>query len=225
MRKLPLSRFVLSCAALIGGVFVWVACGDDDSTPGISPSTPDAASPDSSTSGEVDSGTGEETDSGGEKDTGTPVEKDPNDRWDAGERTTLDGGTGIEGGVPCILGGELEDDPNNTKPNANELNPTAYTRCGEVGKAPLLSDAGDVDWLKFGIDAGSTEFYIQYDGNVGVFVEWGDGGPVDITQKPSPNVPLRPGEQYYAKVQSKDGQTHKYRVTVFQCAGASCPPK
>ncbi|MBN9165462.1 MAG: hypothetical protein BGO98_47730 [Myxococcales bacterium 68-20] len=200
MRKAPLARlfFTLSAVAAAG---VW-ACGGSD--------TQDVVATDAGT----DTGAVEK-DSGGEeekKDSG-PHDAGPADTgvklYDAGEPNVLDAGEEFEGGIPCVVGGELEEEPNDTHEEANNLNPT---RCGVI---KVVDGGAESDFLTFTLGDASTGFYVQYAGNVNVLVETDGSAPIDITQG-SPTLPFRRDQPYYVEVKSKDKKQQVWRVTLFQ---------
>src|SRR5690606_34674575 len=114
-----------------------------------------------------------------------------------------------------VEGGELEDEPNDTHGEADEMKPT---RCGVV-KIDAL-DAGEKDYLTFTLADASTNFFVQYAGNVKVLVEADGSAPVDVTSKlpdgGEPRVPFVKGQPYFVEVTSKDNKQQVWRVTLFQ---------
>lgn len=199
MRKAYIARWIFTMSA-IAAAGVWVACGGSDGQ--------DVVQMDAGT----DTGEGGDRDSG-QVDSGTP-DSGPEDSgadvkiYDAGKPILLDGG--IEGGIPCVEGGELEDEPNDEKQLANELKPTL---CGVIkAHAP---DAGESDFLTFTLGDASTSFFLQYAGNVKVTVETDGSVPVDITQG-SPTLDFKKGQPYFVEVTSKDNKQQVWRVTVFE---------
>lgn len=207
MRKVPGARVVLALT-LVGAVAIWAACSGSDPQDVVSP---DAGS-DATT--EKDSGNPEEKpDSGGEKkDSGSDAGKvDP---YDAGEPILLDAGDLFDGGlIPCVVGGELEEEPNDALEEANTLRPT---RCGVAFAGDGGPDSGDVDSLTFELGDASSSFYLQYAGNVKVVVETDGQAPADISASPAPTLKFVKGQPYYVQVSSATGKTQTWRVTLFE---------
>ncbi len=203
-----LSRLLFSAAA-IGAIGVWVACGGSDDQDVVQS---DAGS--DTGSSQQDTGTSN-NDSGGQKDTGTPDTSPPkgycdlND-CDAGAPNLIESGT-IDGGIACVVGGEGEEEPNDTALLANEMKPT---RCGVI-IADGGPDAGEDDYFKFTLNDASTSFYVQYAGKVHVYVQADGSAPVDITQ-PGANLPFVYNQPYFVKVRTADDKQQVYRVTLFE---------
>jgi hypothetical protein len=127
----------------------------------------------------------------------------------------LDGGDLYEGGVPCVEGGELEDEPDDDPTTASPLRlPTSHpTRCGAV---LLNGDGGtaDPDWVTFTLDSGTTTFDLQWAGNVTLTVQVDGSAPVS-----SPfdaGIPFNRKDPYYVEIRSPDGKKQFWRVTLFQ---------
>ncbi|MBX3263912.1 MAG: hypothetical protein KF782_29835 [Labilithrix sp.] len=202
MRKSHFARLYFTLTAL-AAVGVWAACGGSD--------TQDVVDNDAGAdtgADDRDSGGGE--DSGGQRDTG-PADTGADVKvYDAGQPNFLDAGEEFEGGIPCVVGGELEEEPNDDRESADELKPT---RCGVIKIDEL--DAGESDFLTFTLADASTNFFLQYAGNVRVLVETDGAAPVDITQG-SPTLVFRKGQPYYVEVKSKDNKQQFWRVTLFQ---------
>lgn len=203
MRKAHIARLLFTMSA-VAAAGVWAACGGSDGQDVVQT---DAGS---------DTGGGEKDSGGGELDSGGPRDSGPKDSgadvkvYDAGKPIILDGG-GVEGGIPCVEGGELEQEPNDLPNLANELKPT---RCGVVTVDPGL-DAGEKEYLTFTLGDASTNFFVQYAGNVKVLVETDGSAPVDITQG-SPTLPFKKGQPYVVEVTSKDNKQQVWRVTLFE---------
>mgnify|MGYP001435494772 CR=1 FL=1 len=202
MRKAHIARlfFTMSAVAAAG---VWAACGGSDGQDVVQT---DAGS--DTGGGDGDSGSGQE-DSGGPQDSGPKDSGADVKQYDAGKPIILDGGD-IEGGIPCVEGGELEEEPNDTPPG----NLLTVTRCGVI-KIDEVLDAGEKDLLTFTLGDASSTFYLQYAGNVKVMVETDGSAPVDITQG-SPVLPFQKGQPYFVEVTSKDGKQQVWRVTKFE---------
>jgi hypothetical protein len=210
MRKALVARLFFA-TTILSAAGVWIACGGSDSQDVTT--TPDAGkdtgAPDKDT-GPVDDDSGGPEDSG-PKDTGADVKV-----YDAGPPIYLDGGD-IDGGVLCVVGGELEQEDNNTAATANPINygavPGKASRCGVIKID--AQDAGESDFLKFELADAATKFYLQYAGDVHVIVETDGSAPVDITQDSS-ELAFRKGQPYLVEVKSKDGKQQVWRVTLFQ---------
>jgi hypothetical protein len=195
---------------VVSALAVWAACGDDDSdNPGGVDAGTDTGAP--KDSGNNDPEETEAKDSG-PKDTGAPDTGKP--PFDAGEPSTIfpDGGEFAEAGIPCVVDGQLEEEPNDTALLANSL---ARVRCGYAavpGDAGV--DAGENDWLTFTIDpdGGVENFNVNYEGNVKVYVETDGQAPVDITAPGASLGDIRKGQPYYVQVRSANGQSQVWKI-------------
>lgn len=199
MRKAHLTRVFLS-SLIVCGVAVWAACGGSEKH--------DVLVPDSGT----DTGTNDEDSGGGEdagdQDTGVADTGADVKVYDAGQPNLLDGGD-IEGGIPCVVGGLLEEEPNDSTQEANTLTPT---RCGVIR---VVDGGGESDFLKFTLGDASTDFYLQYAGEVNVIVETDGSAPVDLST-PNAKLDFRKGQPYFVQVKSKNGTQQLWRVTLFE---------
>lgn len=206
MRKFLGARLILSMTA-VAAIGVWVACGGSDDQ--------DVTDADSGVDTGVDSAkpdTGSGVDAA--KDTGIDVyEAGP--VYDAGEPNLLDGGPDFEGGIPCVVGGAIEIEPNDTADAATAMIPPVKTICGAVIAADGGPDGGESDWVQFNLGDASTTFYVQYAGNVKVHVETDGMAPVDISA-PNATLVMKKGQPYYVEVRSKDGRTQTWRVSLFE---------
>lgn len=207
MRKSLVARLVFGLTT-VAAVGVWVACGGSDAQDVVAGDAGgDASSKDGSTEDAYtppkDSGAKDSSADTGtkERDAGTPIVIYP------------DGGPFAEAGIPCYEGGELEQEPNDIKALANPLRPI---RCGviEVGDAGAINDGGESDWLTFELSDASTGFWLQYEGNVKVFVETDGQAPMEAT--PDAAMIVRKDQSYYAQVRSADGKTQKWKVILFE---------
>lgn len=201
MRKIFGARFVF-CMTAVAAVGVWAACGGSDSQPALDTDAGnfDAARPDTSVA--VDSAP---------PDTGiTTQEAGP--AYDAGAPNLIDGGAEFEGGIPCVVGGDPEVEPNDDRSTANDLHPT---RCGAVLVTDGGLDGGESDFLSFTLGDASTNFFLQYAGQVKVKVETDGQAPVDITA-PDASLILKKGQPYFVEVRSATGKSQVWRVTLFQ---------
>jgi hypothetical protein len=201
MRKAQVARLLFTMSA-VASVAVWAACSGSDEQ--------DVVQVDSGTDTGSDDKDSAVTDSGGQPDTGPRDTGTPDVKvYDAGQPNVLDSGDG-DGGIPCVVGGELEEESNDDRLTANTLSPT---RCGVVKINDL--DAGESDFLTFTLGDASTQFYLQYAGNVNVLVETDGSAPIDITQG-APKLPFRKGQPYFVEVKSKDNKRQVWRVTLFE---------
>lgn len=195
------ARLVFGMTA-IAALGVWAACSSSDDGGG---SGADAGGPETSL-----------------VDTFKPVDAAPKDAgvvtqeagpiYDAGIPNVIDGGAEFEGGIPCVVGGDPELEPNDDGTTANELKPT---RCGAVLVTDGGPDGGESDFLTFTLADASTNFFLQYAGNVSVNVETDGQAPVDITA-PDASLVLKKAQPYYVEVRSKTGKSQVWRVTLFQ---------
>lgn len=211
----------MALGAAVAGLFVWAACGDDDSGAPAFVIEPDAgndqAAPLRDATVVVDDN------DAADDDVKQPVKvRGP---YDAGPEDiqTLDGG---DGGIPCVANGELEIEENDTQATANPLNPPS-SRCGiarmrdplDAGPDADASDAAPVaesDFMTFLISKEASNIYVQYHGDgVQVLVTAGDGGMVDISQ-PGAVLPFKRNVPYYVEVKSKTGKPELWRVSMFE---------
>lgn len=207
----------VACMASLTAGFIACSGSDDqdvsttpDSGGGFDASLPDTSQPDTS---KPDTGN---------PDTGT---KDSGPQFDAGPPVTLDGGDLYDGGVPCVQGGLLEEEPNDDTTTANHMSPTdagctqpGCSRCGVVFVTDLDAgaDAGESDFLTFSVRPGVKDFYLQFAGNVTLTVTVEGKPPVVITQTQSPTLPLVRDKPYYVEVKSANGKQQTWRVTLFE---------
>jgi hypothetical protein len=218
MRKSMVRLFAtFVCIASLTAGFIACSGSDDqdvtttpDAGGGFDASLPDTSQPDTSA---PDTGA----------DTGP---KDSGPQYDAGPPVTLDGGDLYEGGVPCVQGGLLEEEPNDDTTTANELSPTdagctapGCSRCGVIFVTDL--DAGpdggtESDFLTFTVRPGVKDFYLQFAGNVTLTVTVEGHPPVVISQTQSPTLPLVRGKPYFVEVKSASGKKQTWRVTLFE---------
>lgn len=185
----------------------FAACGGSDDDGGLT-ETPDSG-PETSlldtAPPKVDSGPG---------DSGTP---DTGPVYDAGPPTVLDGGPLYEGGVPCVVGGQVEEEPNDDHATANPLSPSP-TRCGVIFVDVDGGDAGipEVDYVTFQLKDASTNFYLQFGGNVKLDVAVDGSAPVTLSATQSGTLPFVKGQPYFVKVYSADSKRTNWRVTLFE---------
>ena len=201
MRKPLVARLLFTLSAVAAAV-VWAACGGSDNQ--------DIVQTDAGSDSGIDRDSGSGDKDSGRQDSGPADTRAPDVKiYDAGEPNVFDSGD-VDGGIPCVVGGELEEEPNDGENTANVLKPT---RCGVTLVNAL--DAGESDFLKFELADASSNFYLQYAGNVHVLVETDGSAPVDITQG-NPTLAFRKGQPYFVEVKSKDGKQQVWRVTLFQ---------
>jgi hypothetical protein len=197
--RFPLRRLVFGATAL-AALGIWTACGGSDAV---------VADTDAGGFAEVDSAVPPVA-TVEPKDSAPPTPPAP--VYDAGEPNLIDGGDAFEGGIPCVVGGEGEIEPNNDTASANELHPT---RCGAVLVSDGGADGGESDYLTFTLGDASTNFYLQYAGNVKLKVETDGQAPVDMAA-PDASLVLQHGQPYFVEVRSATGKSQTWRVTLFQ---------
>jgi len=120
--------------------------------------------------------------------------------YDAGEPVTLDGD------IPCVVGGAMETEPNNSDGTANELAPTV---CG------YTDPATESEWLHFTLKNTTKHMYLGYAGNIKLTVRV-DGKSVELSPQSAPPVPFVRGKRYTVQVESFDTSPQKWRVTLFE---------
>jgi hypothetical protein len=207
MRKSLVVRLAFGitlCSA--GGV--WVACGGSDPQDVVSQDAGNETG-----NNRPDVGPEEEFDSGGPRDAGRDVITIP--PRDAGKPIIIfpDGGPYAEAGIACYEGGELELEPNDDKLLSNPLRPI---RCGVVEIPDGGAADADVEWLTFNVKDASTGFFVQYEGNVKVFVETDGMAPVDITLADA-SIPVFTKDQpYFIQVQTSTGKTQFWKVILYE---------
>jgi hypothetical protein len=224
MRKKMVARVLMATGGATLLVMGFIACSGSDGQDLVQgfDSGPDTSLPDTSVADT------------GPKDTGADVAKESGPIYDAGPVVTLDGGDLYEGGVPCVLGGELEEEPNDDTANANTLNPNPLlpeagkaqsrsTRCGVMFL--VGADGGDagndsglvpeLEYLTFQLQSTTKSFFVQYGGNVVLKVEVEGHPPVTIPS-PDASIPFVKNKPYYIQVKSADGKSQKWRVTLFE---------
>ncbi len=198
-------RLVLGLAAT-SAIATWLACSSD---PDPISDTPDATT--GSDSGSNPDSGGGPIDSGG----GGDAAQEAGRVYDAGPPIVLDAG---DGGIPCVVGGLLEDEPNDSPDAANPVDPT---RCGVV-IATASGDAGadggstESDFLTFTLKPATKNFYIQFAGNVSLKVDVEGQPSVTITPTSAPPVAFVRDKPYLIEVRSLTGNPTNWRVTVFQ---------
>ncbi|MBX3187753.1 MAG: hypothetical protein KF819_12090 [Labilithrix sp.] len=207
MRKPFRIRLGLGLAASTA-VGAWLAaCGGSDPQDVIEP---------------VDSGPETSTVDNFRPDTGTPDTGKPDTGpvYDAGAPTILDGGDLYEGGIPCVVGGVLEEEPNDDRDAANVVDPT---RCGAIlmtatsdGDGGAGDAAAEVDFLTFTLKPATTSFFIQFQGDVILKVDVEGKPTTTITKTTSPAVPFVRDKPYFIEIRSETGRRANWRVTVFE---------
>jgi hypothetical protein len=217
MRKYGRAAFM---GVMLSGLFVWAACGDDDDA--IVAAPPEAN--DAAVDHRLLDATVVIDDDAPDPDAAKPPKV--HGPYDAGpENAQLFDGGDVDGGIPCVAGGELEIEGNDTHETANAMNPP-QSRCG-VARVFADADAGDAgdaapavtpepDVMTFTISPSATDIYVQYHGDgVQVLVQAGDGGVQDITL-PNVTLPFKRDTPYYVEVRSKTGKDELWRVSVFE---------
>jgi hypothetical protein len=207
MRKALVNRlaFGLTVFSAIG---LWMACGGSDPQDVVS-----ADAGEDSRNNRPDVPEEEPFDAGPPKDAARDVITIP--ARDAGKPIIIfpDGGPYAEAGIACYEGGELELEPNEDKATANPLRPI---RCGVVEIPDGGAADADVEWLTFNVRDASTGFFLQYEGNVKVFVETDGMAPVDITLADA-SIPVFTKDQpYFVQVQTNSGKTQFWKIILFE---------
>lgn len=201
MRTRHRLALVASFSLLGAGLTVAACSGDDGNTAALFDAGADTADNDS-TAGDASAG----NDTGSVEDTSTQdvVKTDATTR-DSGVPNVVDGGDA--GPVPCIVGGTLETEPNDTAGTANTL---AGTVCGTI--TPLALDL--VDYYKFTLQPATTTMTLFFSGNVKITVVV-DGKTAVLTPQGSDTVPFEQGKEYSVKVESNQSPaTAKQNYTI-----------
>ena len=205
MRKRLGMRLAVS---VVGGAAfaAWIAaCSGSDQQDVVTPTpdaTPEAALPDTFAP-DV------------QNDVVLDVVKDTGPIYDAGPANVLEAGPEYEGGIPCVVGGVLEVEPNDTKATANTLAPTV---CGALlVSADAGADGGiESDFLTFTLPSTATNFYIQFSGDISMKVDVEGNPSVTITPTMAATIPFVKEKPYYIEVRSLTNKRVNWRVTVFQ---------
>lgn len=220
--------------ALVAGVLASACSGDEATTDntgldaGGSDATvrPDTGATTGGTTSTADAGPDGTADGG--RDSG------PARTFDAGPAVTLDGG-GIDGGVPCVSGGTLETEPNDTEGTAETLANTpgaagsvqVASKCGVVGESAGDADGGDagapdVDYYKFRFPSVVPDggvplqyFHLQYFGNI-TFTVVVNGQTFTFGQGSDPDLLYFADKDYVVKVQTKGTGATTYRLSLFE---------
>jgi hypothetical protein len=194
---------VASFSILGAGLTVAACSGDDGNTAGLFDAGTDVANGDA-TSGEDGGGT---QDTGSAQDTSTAdVIKTEASTRDTGVPNVVDGGPD-SGGVPCIVGGNLETEPNNDPGTANTLSGTV---CGTITPAALDL----TDYYKFTLQPATTTMTLFFSGNVKITITV-KGQTVVLTPQSSPAVPFEQGKEYSVKVESNEAvPTNRQNYTI-----------
>lgn len=201
---------LLASLTLLGATLGVAACSGDDTGAGLFD-----AGPDTSTTGD-DAATSEDGGVTG-NDTGTTLQdasaadvvKIEASTRDTGVPNVVDAGPD-SGGVPCIVGGNLETEPNGDvtgpKGQANDL---VGTVCGTITPPADLTD-----WYKFKLQAATTTMTLFFSGNVKLTVTV-SGQTVVLTPQNSPAVPFEQGKEYSVKVETNEAvPTNRQNYTI-----------
>jgi hypothetical protein len=186
--------------SVLGAGLTVAACSGDDADTGLFDAGADTGS--DGTASNEDGGGGSDT--GSQQDTSAQdvVKIDANTR-DTGVPNVLDGGDA--GPVPCIVGGNLETEPNNDVGTANALDGTV---CGTLTPVVDL-----VDRYKFTLKGTTTTMTLFFSGNVKITVSV-NGQTVELTPQSSPAVPFVQGMEYSVKVESNGTLTAPRNYTI-----------
>lgn len=217
MRKTIGSRVLIAFAgsSLVALAFLAACSGSDDQD--VTSPTPDASKASLPETGPTpDTGVQE-----------TSTTKDSGPVYDAGAPTTLDGGDLYEGGVPCVVGGALEEEPNDDTEHANTLAPTvcgvifardpdAGTDAGEDADADAGAGKTESDFVTFTLKSTTKSFFLQFSGKVNLHLTVEGQPAVDISATSSPTLPLVKDKPYYIEVRSSEDKRTPWRVTLFE---------
>lgn len=226
MRNSTGLRFFLAATSLTTLAALFVACSDDDGNSDIT-GAPDAATD----TNRPDTNTVTDT---GPPDTGPKDAAPDGPGYFAGDATVLDGGPDYEGGVACVIGGQVEQEVNDEPGTANELRTTpdagcvgtGCSVCGVITDSDLDAgkDAGDgglggteLEYVSFVLHSATKNFYIQYGGDVTLVVTV-EGSTTEyvINSTSSPTLPYSAGKRYSVLVKSNTGAVTPWRVTLFE---------
>jgi hypothetical protein len=227
MRKSTRLRFFLATVSLsaFAGIFA-AACGDDDSGGGGT-GAPDSSIPETSKPDTAASDTGL-------PDTGPKDAAPDGPIYNAGDATVLEAGPEYEGGIACVVGGQIEEEVNDDPDAANELRVspeagcvgTGCSRCGVIFDNDLDAgkDAGDgglggteLEYVSFVLHPATKNFYIQYAGDVTLVVTVeGSATEYVISSTSAPTLPYTAGKRYFVAVKSNTGVLTPWRVTLFE---------
>lgn len=217
-------RYFLAAASVTTALAAFIAaCGDDDSDTTIAP--PDAGGSETSTvdRSTPDSNTGDT----GKADTGTdaPV-------FNPGDAAVIDGGPEYEGGINCVVGGQAEQEINDTPDAANPLRydpdagctGTGCSKCGVIFDSDPLAfaDAGDasgaeLEYVTFELLPSTGSYFLQFGGDVTLTLTVeGNAMEYVINASSSPALPFTLGKKYFVQVKSNTGQQTPWRVTLYE---------
>lgn len=225
MGKSTRLRFFLAAASLSSLAALFIACGgsdDQDVTAPPDSGTPETSRPDTST---TDTGLPDTS----KADTGA----DTGPQYDAGQTTVLEAGAEYEGGIACVVGGQIEQEINDEPDAANQMRPgdagcvgNGCSRCGVIfdSDPDAGADAGDgglggteIEYVTFQLHSATKSFYIQYAGDVTLVVTV-EGSPTEyvISTTSAPTLPYVAGKRYFIQVKSNTGKVTPWRVTLFE---------
>lgn len=178
MRVGPRSLRIAAVAGVLVGA-VAVACGDDDD-PAAVPAATDAGA-DATTDVTTTPDTGGGTDTGSFQETSLQ-DTTPSYLFDAGAPATLFIDGGPEGGIPCVVNGVAEIEPNDTPGTATLLPSATLGTPASICGILSGSDGGaEVDYVQFKLQSGTQKFDLQWGGSITTPPEITvDGGAVTI---------------------------------------------
>jgi hypothetical protein len=234
MRNRTRLHFFLAATTISTLAALFIACGGDDNSDVTGPpdTGTDTNRPDTNT-GPADTGPADT----GPKDASSDVRV-----YNPGDATLLEAGPEYDGSIACVVGGQIEQEVNDTPDAANELRKTAdagclgftgntqtgpgCSRCGVIFDNDLDAgkDAGDgglggteLEYLSFVIEPGTNNFFLQFQGDVTLVVTVeGSATEYVITATTSPSLPYMAGKRYFVAVKSNTGAVTPWRVTLFE---------
>jgi hypothetical protein len=187
-----------------------VAACSSSSTEDVLPA--DAGS-DTSSSSDFDAGSSPDVSTTFEASTFETSVADTGPQHDAGAPVVLDGGAEFEGGVPCVQGGILEIEPNDS---AGTATPFTTSICGAVLPG---GDAGDAatesDFATFTLQSATSSFYVEFAGDVSLVITV-DNQTVTLTPTSFPSIPFVKGKPYIVEVKANQPQRTFWRVSLFE---------
>ena len=127
---------------------------------------------------------------------------------DSGPIVFLDGGSNVEGGVPCFAGGVVESEPNDTSATASAFTGTI---CG------IVDPGTESDFVSVTLKSTTTTFSIFYTGNITINFTSEGKTPVSWNGSgfPAPPFPAA-GKALFMEVKSADAKKVSYTVKLTE---------
>lgn len=209
---------VFGSSAALAAVGWLAACGgsdaqdvvDDTPDTGVDVNVPDTFRP--------DTGTG--------RDAGTDA-RDSGPTFNPGDAATLDGGELYEGGVACVQGGILEQEPDNDDPTtATRVNPEdagctwpspGCSVCGVVFQNDGADAGVEDDHVMFELHNAAKEFWLEFGGDVTLHVDVDGADAGAINRDSSPKLPFKKDGKYTVLVRPNVVKPRTpWRVTLYE---------